>query len=459
MLKQAIDNNRVKILNNCKESNGTILYWMQRDHRLHNNWAALYAQEKAKELDSEWHTACFISPTFLSATSRQYDFMFEGLQSLEKELQKYKIPFFVFVNNPADAIIDYVKRNKVAAVVTDFSPLKIVRDWKEKVAQHIDVPLYEVDAHNIVPCLVVSQKQEYAARTLRPKIHKLLPKFLVPYPEIEKQKTLSVVHDIDWQKLRKQCKVKQDKFECKKYIAGEEAALKQLDYFIAHALNGYSTQRNDPTFDGQSNLSPYLHFGHISAQRVALKIMDAKVPAKDKEVFLEELIVRKELSDNYCFYNNKYDQLEGVAQWAQDTLKLHAKDKREYLYSQEQLEKAKTHDLLWNAAQKELTSTGKMHGYMRMYWAKKILEWTEAPIKAFQIALYLNDTYSLDGNDPNGYVGVAWSIGGLHDRPWFKRPIFGTIRYMSFNGCKSKFDVDTYVQRKVGLFDRQMPLL
>jgi len=458
MVKGTIAKDRVKSLNNCKESHGAILYWMQRDHRLHNNWAALYAQEKAKELGSEWHIVCPIPFTFLSATSRQYDFMFEGLQYLEKELQKYKIPFFVSVNDPAGAIIEYVKKNKIAAVVTDFSPLKVVRGWKEKVAKHIDVPLYEVDAHNIVPCLVVSQKQEYAARTLRPKIHKLLPKFLVSYPEIEKQKILSVVHSLDWQKLREQCKVKQDKFDCKKYSAGEGAASKQLDSFIAHSLNGYSIQRNDPTLDGQSNFSPYLHFGHISAQEIALKIMHAKAPVKDKEAFLEELIVRKELSDNYCFYNNNYDQLEGVAQWAQETLKLHAKDKREYVYSYEQLEKANTHDPLWNAAQKELIFTGKMHGYMRMYWAKKILEWSKTPKEAFEIALQLNDTYSLDGNDPNGYVGVAWSIGGLHDRAWFKRPVFGTIRYMSFNGCKSKFDIDAYIQRVELLSRRMRPL-
>jgi deoxyribodipyrimidine photo-lyase len=204
--------------------------------------------------------------------------------------------------------------------------------------------------------------------------------------------------------------------------------------------------RNDPAKDGQSNLSPYMHFGHISAQRIALDVSMSDINKESREAFLEELIVRRELSDNFCFYNAHYDNFDGFPEWGKKTLNAHRKDKREYLYNIKQFENAETHDDLWNAAQIQMLKTGKMHGYMRMYWAKKILEWTESPEKAMEIAIYLNDRYELDGRDPNGYTGIAWSIGGLHDRAWNERPVFGKIRYMSYNGCKTKFDVIKYIE-------------
>ena len=200
--------------------------------------------------------------------------------------------------------------------------------------------------------------------------------------------------------------------------------------------------RNNPNLDGQSNLSPYLHFGQIAASRVALEVIKSM---KDAGAFLEELIVRRELSDNFCYYNQNYDNLQGFPAWARSTLEEHSRDRREYLYTVEELERGSTHDDLWNAAQLEMVQRGKMHGYMRMYWAKKILEWTESPAEALRAAIYLNDRYELDGRDPNGYVGAAWSIGGVHDRAWKERAIYGKVRYMSYNGSKRKFDVPGYI--------------
>ena len=197
--------------------------------------------------------------------------------------------------------------------------------------------------------------------------------------------------------------------------------------------------------NGQSNLSPYIHFGHLSAQRVAIEVTKAVAPQEDKSAFLEELIVRRELSDNFCLYNPDYDNVNGFHQWASSTLNNHKDDEREFIYALNEFENALTHDPLWNAAQLEMVKTGKMHGYMRMYWAKKILEWTKSPEQAMEFAIYLNDKYSLDGRDPNGYTGIAWSIGGVHDRAWSERPIFGKIRYMNYNGCKRKFDVNSYI--------------
>ena len=167
---------------------------------------------------------------------------------------------------------------------------------------------------------------------------------------------------------------------------------------------------------------------------------------QQKEAFLEQLIIRRELSENFCFYNDKYDDYEGFPAWAKKSLNAHRNDEREYIYSLENLDSAETHDALWNAAQQEMKYKGKMHGYMRMYWAKKILEWSFSPEIALENAIKLNNSYEIDGNDPNGYTGIAWSIGGVHDRPWFERPIFGQVRYMNYNGCKSKFDVRKYIR-------------
>jgi deoxyribodipyrimidine photo-lyase len=227
---------------------------------------------------------------------------------------------------------------------------------------------------------------------------------------------------------------------------GEKAAQSALYGFVEEKLGGYDRDRNNPNKTGQSDLSPYLHFGHISAQRIALEVIKEKAASESRDAFLEELIVRRELSDNFCFYNDHYDSVEGFPEWAKKTLDQHMKDKRPYLYSLEDFEEARTHDDLWNAAQMEMVKCGKMHGYMRMYWAKKILEWTRSPEEAMETAIYLNDRFELDGRDPNGYAGIAWSIGGVHDRAWNEWNVFGKIRYMSYNGCRSKFKTDSYIK-------------
>ena len=232
---------------------------------------------------------------------------------------------------------------------------------------------------------------------------------------------------------------------------GEDAAQERLEAFRRHGLQHYASDRNDPAREGLSNLSPYLHFGQIAPQRVAWEIQRAEAPLEAKQAFLEELIVRRELSDNFCFYTPDYDKFSGFPGWAQETLDRHRHDHREYLYSLQEFDQARTHDALWNAAQLEMVHRGKMHGYLRMYWAKKILEWSTSPEEALEIAIYLNDRYELDGRDPNGYVGVAWSIGGVHDRAWGERPVFGKIRYMSLAGCQRKFKVEQYIAWVGGL--------
>ena len=313
----------------------------------------------------------------------------------------------------------------------------------------INIPFYEVDAHNIVPCKYISQKVEFGAYTIRPKIHKALPEFLGEFPKIMKMKKPKTLffENIDWKKVRKNLKIDSSVEEVEWIKSGEKEAQSSLENFIDKKLDEYDNWRNDPNMNAQSDLSPYIHFGQISAHRVVLEVQKLKNHSKSTEAFLEELIVRRELSDNFCYYNTKYDSFDGFPEWAKRTLNEHKKDKREFIYSLKQFDNAETHEDLWNAAQGQLVKTGKLHGYMRMYWAKKILEWSKSPEDALRIAIYLNDKYELDGRDPNGYVGCAWSIGGVQDRAWTERKIFGKIRYMNYNGCKRKFVVESYINK------------
>lgn len=440
----AMNLKRVRTLKEGKNKNGPIVYWMQRDQRVNDNWALIYAHEMAIEKDSTLIVIFNLVPSFLNATIRQYSFMIEGLKKVKKNLDELNIGFYLLTGNPEDTIPEFLRNVEASLLIADFNPLKIVRRWKKYVAEKIDIPFQEVDAHNIVPCLIASNKQEFAAYTFRPKIHKLLPEFLDEFPVIKKLRKNPFINKIDWDFVYSKLNVDNTVKEVNWILPNEDEAIKMLDLFIEEKLPLYSEKRNDPNENVLSNLSPYLHFGQISAQRIALELLKRTPYCKSREEFLEELIVRRELADNFCYYNKKYDSFEGFPDWAKQTLNEHRKDKREYIYSLKELENATTHDDLWNAAQLEMVKKGKMHSYLRMYWAKKILQWSESPEVALKTAIYLNDKYELDGRDPNGYTGIAWSIGGVHDRAWNERPIFGKIRYMNYSGCKRKFDILKY---------------
>jgi deoxyribodipyrimidine photo-lyase len=441
-------NQRIRILKESKEIPEPIIYWMSRDQRAYDNWALLLAQEMALKRKTALGVIFCLVPRFLGATKRQYEFMLQGLQETEKNLNKKNISFFLLVGSPEIEIQKFAANNKIGALFTDFDPLRIKKGWKKSVMNRIDLPVYEVDAHNIIPCWLTSPKQEYAAYTIRPKVKRLLGEFMENFPRLKRHPFFwkDKVKNTDWKRVKKILKLDEVVTEVGWIKPGEKEAHLILNQFLELKLPDYDAKRNDPNQDGQSNLSPYLHFGQLSAQRIALEVKKSAFPAH-QEAFLEELIVRRELADNFCFYNENYDNFTGFPDWAKKTLNEQRHDKREYTYSPEQFETGSTHDDLWNAAQMEMVKTGKMHGYMRMYWAKKILEWTKTPEEAQKIAIFLNDKYELDGRDPNGYTGIAWSIGGMHDRAWFPRPVFGKIRYMSYKGCQSKFDIKAYIRK------------
>jgi len=439
---------RIHPLNSCKPAEGCVIYWMQRDQRVEDNWAMLYARDKALESGQVLQVVFCLVPGFLGATKRQYCFMLRGLQEVERSLEKKGIPFRLLIGQPGQVIPDFLREVKAGLLVTDFNPLKISMQWKNEVCAAIDIPFTAVDAHNILPCRAISDKLEYAAFTLRKKVERSLPEFLTGFPVLLPQpvgESPWPAGKNNWDNVYRALKVDLSVPEVDWIIPGEAAANAGFADFLVRRLDGYATNRNFPEKRGQSDLSPWLHFGHLSAQRVACEVQQSRADAGSKMAFLEELIVRRELADNFCLHNPLYDTVEGFQPWARGTLDKHRGDTREFLYTPEQFEHAETHDDLWNAAQREMTSTGKMHGFMRMYWAKKILEWTATPEEAMAVAIYLNDRYQLDGRDPSGYAGIAWSIGGTHDRPWGERDIFGMIRFMNYKGCLRKFDVRKYI--------------
>jgi len=319
-----------------------------------------------------------------------------------------------------------------------------------------DIPVIQVDAHNVVPVWAASDKQEYAARTIRKKVMMSLPVYLTDFPALEKHPHAPAKTDwpkpVDWEAAERSLEVDRSVKPVADVTPGSAAAKKMLEEFCEQRLELFAEKRNDPNVKALSGLSPYLHFGQLAAQRCALRVRQVgekggAAAQKSVESFIEEAVVRRELSDNYCFYNKRYDSVEGAADWAQLSLAVHAPDAREHAYSREQLETAQTHDNLWNASQLQMVREGKMHGFLRMYWAKKILEWMPSPKEALATAIWLNDRYSLDGRDPNGYVGCMWSICGIHDMGWAERPVFGKIRFMNYAGCKRKLNIPMFVAK------------
>ena len=443
-----VDRRRIFTLNTIENQSGCVIYWMQRDQRITDNWALLYAQECALAMQQPLLVVFCLVPYFLGATIRQYDFMVKGIEVAARKLHRYSIPFILLQGLPQDVLPRFLVKHEAGMLVTDFNPLHVTMDWRMRLAERVSIPFHEVDAHNIIPCRYISDKPEYAAFTLRKKVEQLLPEFLTQFPSLVRHPhfpdSLEVTRT-DWTEVMKYIQVGLTVPGVDWLLPGENAASDALVEFLVQRLDHYESDRHFPEKKGQSDLSPYLHFGHLSAQRIVLDLHRCTADAESKKAFLEELIVRRELSDNFCLHNPNYHRFSGFQPWAKATLDKHRRDHREYCYNVGQFEEGRTHDPLWNAAQHEMVTTGKMHGFMRMYWAKKILEWTASPEEAMEIAIYLNDKYELDGRDPNGYAGIAWSIGGTHDRPWGERKIFGMIRYMNFQGCKRKFDVEKYI--------------
>jgi deoxyribodipyrimidine photo-lyase len=443
-----IQEKRIKTLNKKSIRDGKyVLYWMQAAQRVEYNHALEYSIRKANELKMPVLAFFGITENWPDANLRHYYFMFEGLRKVRKTLRDKDIQMVVRRQAPDDGAVELAK--DAALVVVDAGHLRIQRRWRRKAARKVECPLYQVETNLIVPVEEASDKENFSAGTFRPRINRQLDKYLVPLkhtkPKLDsfglKLKSFDI-EDID--KAVSKLNIDHSVGKATSFEGGTDRAKQLLRDFLKKKLDKFNKLRNDPCADCVSNMSPYLHFGQISPLYIALEVK--KSSGKGKDSYLEELIVRRELSHNFVYYNSKYDRFSSLPPWAGKALDSHKTDKREYVYSLKDFERAKTHDPYWNAAQKEMVLTGKMHGYMRMYWGKKILEWSANPQTAFKIALQLNNKYELDGRDPNGFAGVAWCFG-KHDRAWSERPVFGKVRYMNAGGLKRKFDPDAYVQK------------
>jgi deoxyribodipyrimidine photo-lyase len=461
-----MESTRQLIITDSTRQGAAVIYVMSRDQRVQANHALLAAQAHASEKNIPLYVL-FVLKNIKSRSYEHYKFMLEGLEEVSRSLATYNIQFVLKSGDPAEAILQTACALNAEALFFDFSPLTGARSLVKKVGSEFSGSVTVVDTHNIIPAWVVSDKKEFAAHTMRSKVHKKLETYLVKPAALQKQTLVTPKVDsltfkdaYNFIERIPQSGITID------YQSGEQASEAQLKEFILYNLEHYALSRNNIALDHQSGFSPYLHYGQISSLQIALSVIDAvgqvplllqkpklsehgDVPSQEDgmNALLEEMIVRKELADNFCLYSEDYLTIMAAPEWAQKSLLAHSEDPRDFVYSTEQWESARTHDAAWNAAQSELITSGKMHGYMRMYWAKKILEWSPSPEKAIEVAIYLNDKYSIDGGDPNGYVGILWSIAGLHDRPWFERPVFGKIRYMNEAGLKRKFAVDEYIKR------------
>lgn len=414
---------RVRVLStvsDVKEKSNGIIYWMSRDARVQDNWAFLYAQKLALKNKTSLHVCFCLVPKFLDATIRHFKFMLNGLKEVEEDCHKLNINFHLLKGQAGKKIPEFVEKHKIGGVVCDFSPLRVPKKWVEDVQENLpeDIPFCQVDAHNVVPVWVTSDKQEYAARTIRNKINKNLNEYLTDFPALIKHPFESSfkAKKVNWKEAFDSLEVDQTVDEVKSIQPGYKKGIEELNSFCEKRLKIFDSKRNDPTVNALSGLSPWFHFGQISVQRAVLTVKEYKSKySASVDAFCEEAIVRRELSDNFCFYNENYDNLNGLHDWARTTLNAHKKDKRDYLYTRKEFDEAKTHDDLWNSAQIQLKREGKMHGFLRMYWAKKILEWTKSPEEALEFSIYLNDRYNLDGRDPNGYVGKFFLLLDLRE--------------------------------------------
>jgi deoxyribodipyrimidine photo-lyase len=442
---KAVADQRISVLNDEQARGGEyILYWMQSSQRVEYNHALMYAAEKANKRNKPLLVA-FGLTEYPEACLRHYTFMIEGLRELGSRLDELGAQLVVRRVSPPELCVEL--SGDACLAVVDSGYTREPREWYSRAAAGLRCPLVQVESNVVVPVEEASPKEEYSAATLRRKIKDKVQGYLKPLdePPSFRQGSIDVESiDLDDPKLLDGLDIDRS-VAGSSYRGGRGEAERLLDTFIDDKLDGYDEKRNDPTLDMVSHMSPYLHFGQISPVEIALRVKETG--SKGSEAYLEELIVRRELAVNLVHYNPRYDGMGCLPDWCRKTLGEHRNDPREYVYTPKEFEEARTHDPYWNAAQREMVETGKMQGYMRMYWGKKIIEWTQTPEEAYRTALYLNNRYELDGRDPNGYAGVAWCFG-KHDRPWKERPIFGKIRYMNDRGLERKFDMKLYLEQR-----------
>lgn len=433
-----------------------VLYWMQIHRRAHQNQALNFAIAQANQLNLPLVVYEGLRPDYDQANDRIHQFVIEGAIDNQRDFAKRGIRYCFYlmpdaVNGNHRAVAQLAQ--EAALLVTDDFPAFVVPGHNRAIVKQVDCPVYAVDANGVVPIREMKH-EEYAARTIRPKIHRLLPAYLWPSEEIKpkiKSSALklnfreeTLLEHADLAALLRSINIDHAVRPSPIYRGGRHEALRRLKIFISARLQNYNTGRNITGEHWTSELSPYLHFGHISALETALAVLLADAPDACIDAFLEELIVRRELSYNFCHFNPQHAAIEALPAWARQTIVAHEKDSRPYIYSPEQFEAAATHDEVWNLAQRELLATGKIHNYVRMLWGKKIIEWSRTPQEALATMIRLHHRYALDGRNPNTYTGILWCFG-KHDRAWGpQRQVFGLVRYMTSDNTRRKINFPAY---------------
>lgn len=424
---------------------------MQQSQRAEHNPALEYAVQRANERRAPLLVVFGLMDDFPEANLRHYRFMVEGLRETRQALEDRGIRMIVRHGHPAEVAFGLARN--ASLVVCDRGYLRPQKAWRRQVADEAGRQVVQVESDVVVPVDTASDKAEYAARTIRSKLRRHWDRFRVDIRTTQvKRDSLGLkiegldVADVDAAlaalKLDRSVAPNPD------FVGGTKEAKRLFRRFLDQCIPGYDDHRKRPETDYVSHMSKYLHFGQISPVWLALRVREAAgKPEGDRNSFLDELLVRRELSQNFCEHTPDYDRYSCLPEWARATLKRHRSDRREHVYTQRELEDAQTHDPYWNAAMREMRYTGYMHNYyMRMYWGKKILEWTNTPEHAHRVALALNNKYFIDGRDANSFANVNWCFG-LHDRPWPERPIFGKIRYMAASGLKRKADPEAYIAK------------
>ncbi len=458
MATQVIEDTRIRALNrrDPDPDGGYVLYWMQQSQRAGHNPALEHAVRVANEHDARLLVVFGLMEDYPEANARHYRFLLEGLADVAATLGRRRIAFDLRRGHPAEVALEAARG--AVLVVCDRGYLRHQREWRERVAAAAGRRVVQVEGDVVVPVEVASDRREYAARTIRPKLQRLMNEYLVELRATALGKDsralrgrASAFESIDPSDVDAALA----SLELDRTVppvghlfrGGTSAARRRLGAFLEKRLKRYREHRNQPQTDDLSYMGMHLHFGQISPVEVALAVEDSRYgDTADRDAFLEELVVRRELAVNYARFEPEYDRWAALPEWARATLRDHRDDGREHVYTRAQLERADTHDPYWNAAMREMRYTGYMHNHMRMYWGKKIIEWTSTPEHAYRTALHLNNKYFLDGRDPSSYANVGW-LFGLHDRPWRERDVFGTVRYMSAGGLRRKAEPDAYVEK------------
>ena len=431
-----------------------VVYWIQRAQRGVDNHAVDLAVKVANGLGLPLVVYFAGISNFPHANLRHYAFLNQGLPDIEADLAERNISF-VLRNAPHESHERLLADVQAAMCIGDENPMREPEGWRKRLAAAIKIPFWTVDTDVVVPSKLI-EKAQYGAYTIRPRLYRLLPEFLAPYENLKAdvawKRPMGFHHDSVHEDMTKGWKdLDRSVGPVEAWVGGTHAGLKRLKLFTGRMLKDYEARRNKPEMDGTSAMSPYLHYGHVGPVTIALAVeaavkRDASLKSA-RDGYFNELIAWRELAVNFVKYDDRYDTVECAEEWAKKTIADHAKDERERMYSLGELERGETYDELWNAAQMQMVHHGWMHNYMRMYWAKKVLEWTPDVKTAVKWAVHLNDKYFLDGRDPNGYAGIAWSMVGKFDRAWGERSVFGKIRYMSGASTGKKFDSKLYIEQ------------